>query len=242
MNRSNTRGSISRGDADPRSVPSASTPARARLQLHHAAGDGDAPAVRRLNFRALWSRFDDDLDEPRRVDVEPHRARTAVPRPARAGPRSGPARLASMAPCTSSGSRLIGSALQPDLARRDARHVQQVVDQPDHVADLPLHHRRAPVPPRTGCRRRAASAPVPCGPAPAGCAARARGRPGTRSCAGPPPSTRARSGAAPSPPRCVRAGRPPGGPGCRTGGTHAPSAPGAVASGSRACRPSCRRA
>ena len=30
--------------------------------------------------------------------------------------------------------------LQFDLAARDARHLQQVVDQPHHVVDLPLHH------------------------------------------------------------------------------------------------------
>ena len=45
-------------------------------------------------------------------------------------------------------------------ARRDARHVQQVVDHPHQVADLALHHSRAPLDHRMGAPRRISSSAV----------------------------------------------------------------------------------
>ena len=88
-------------------------------------------------------------------------------------------------------------AAQLDLAARDARDLEQVVDQPHHVVDLALHHRRDP------CADLGSCVPVSaqelrarCGSAPAGCAARARASRGTRPCAGRPraaPRRRARA-------------------------------------------------
>ena len=87
--------------------------------------------------------------------------------------------------CARVGRELDRLLAQLDLAARDARDVEQVVHQADHVVDLPLHHRRRRRR-RVGlvAGSRAAGCAASCGSAPADCAARAPAWPGTRPCAG----------------------------------------------------------
>ena len=73
---------------------------------------------------------------------------------------------------------------QLDLALRDARDVEQVVDDAHHVRDLALEHLPRLRGRRPGRRRRDAASRARSASAPADCAARARGCRGTRPCAG----------------------------------------------------------
>ena len=81
-------------------------------------------------------------------------------------------------------------ALLPDLdpAPGDAAHVEQVVDEPDHLIDLPLEHRRRRRTPRALSSRSGEGSRPRCGSAPGDSGARGRGSPGTRSCGDRPPA------------------------------------------------------
>ena len=79
------------------------------------------------------------------------------------------------------------SSLQLDLAARDARDVEQVVDEADQLLHLPVDHVARPARARSACSRTLQQVHARCGSARAGCGARARASRGTRSCAGRPP-------------------------------------------------------
>ena len=127
----------------------------------------------------------DHLGQPGRVGVEPAPARPAATtvsscrgRRSAGGPspRPGP-------PPRPASTRSLRSSILPLVIRR---HVEQVVDQPDHVLHLPLHHLPGPLAHGRRPRRPAAGPAGRCGSGRAGCAARGpawRGtRPSCRSC------------------------------------------------------------
>ena len=77
-------------------------------------------------------------------------------------------------------------APQFDLAERDPRHLEQILDQPHHLRDLPFDDLAGRG--RLGRRRipSGEASPVPWRSAPADCAVRGRAWPGTDSCGGRP--------------------------------------------------------
>ena len=84
-------------------------------------------------------------------------------------------------------------AAQVDRAARDARDLEQVVDETHHLIDLPFDHLADVLGDRVAAARRPAGCAPSCGWARADCAARARESPGTRPCGGRPRATPARS-------------------------------------------------
>ena len=159
---------------------STSSAARARLQTRCCRPP-------RCTWRRCSSRLPTTCVETHRVAVHARSARSGsstVEHRARASDRA--ARTVSTARATTRAPRAV-AASQLDLAARDARHVEQVVHQPDQVRELPLDHIRAPARSAGRWRRSRMSVQRHCGSAPADCAARAPASPGTRPCDGPLP-------------------------------------------------------
>ena len=80
-----------------------------------------------------------------------------------------------------------------DLAAADPGDVEQVVDQPGEVPDLPLGDRPGPARPRRRRGRPGGACAGRSGAAPGGCAARGPASPGTRPCGGRPRGSRGRA-------------------------------------------------
>ena len=125
---------------------------------------------------------DDDLREPHRVAVEPQRRLGGSEHVELGAAASISGRLVSTAR-SHDRRQLDALAAQLDLAARDARHVEQVVDQPHQVVDLALDDLARRADRRRGRSARSRSKRV-ARSARAGCAARGRASRGTRPCAG----------------------------------------------------------
>ena len=91
-------------------------------------------------FRRVVQQIREHLREPHRVAGDADRRRIRSRRGSRDAGCRAPGRLVSIAALTMRGEieRLL---LDLDDAARDARHLEQVVDQAVEVVDLPLHHR-----------------------------------------------------------------------------------------------------
>ena len=192
-NRSKMRGSSSRRDADAGVAHADHRLARRR----RSAASAMCPPARRV-LGGVVEQVGEDLRQARRIGRRATSARAAASASSSC-PRasiSGRLGLDARARATSR-QRRRGSRRSSILPWRDARHVEQVVDQAHQLLDLALDD-VARLPTRGVAARRAPhDRRARCGSAPADCAARARAWRGTRPCGD-------RRGAAPPRPACGR--------------------------------------
>ena len=195
-NTSKTRGQHLGGDARSPVSRSRST-ARARPPARRVSRI--VPLARRV-LGGVGQQVADDLRQPHRVGVEADRFLRERDGRARGPCASTSGRTVSTARATTVASSTCSLRRSSDLAPHDAGHVEQVVDQPDEVADLPLDHRPRDPSTVAGSTPAASAFAARCGSGRAGCAARGPASPGTRPCGGRLPAARERA---------ARAGRRP---------------------------------
>jgi len=142
-------------------------------------------------LRRVVQQVGDDLREPREVAVQPQRLRER-------------AHVQRLAACFEVRLRRLDAvrdhrievdllALEHDLALADACDVEQLLDEPRHLAQLPIHDVRRPGELRVGRGDAAGHFERSAESARAGCATRARASRGTRPCGGWPLGVRLRS-------------------------------------------------
>ncbi len=198
VKRSNTRGNSSGDIPIPESITEIDSCGAASLVGGVIIAEIGTDPPRSVNFAALWSRFDRIcMKRVGSTSTTQWSLGRSTLNSISFGRHDGAIGFHRAVDQAAEWRRL---ALEGDLARRDSRHVQQVVDQAHHVTDLTLHHLADSLDGRPRCRRRAESARGRCGWGRADFSARAPASPGTRLCARWRPATAVRRGPARSPP------------------------------------------
>jgi len=120
-----------------------------RLRRVGAERDDDAPAVGRVLGRVV-DEVADDLREPRLISRHPDWIRRQLD--AQVVVRRVDRGLAELERGPDHGAQIEAVAAQVDLAGGDSRDVEQLVDQLDEQAALPIHHAEHPLPHRRFAR------------------------------------------------------------------------------------------